>query len=458
MPMKTRSSLLLVALFLLLTTSAFTPPTPSRAASPAQSGPIDPELLGMVVRDPWYEFGTHPRFPGQPNYEALQRTGQILEEAGVRWVRVEFIVRTGAGSFEEQVARYDYFIDVVAPRHGLKVLALLGFALVDIDPRDPATGLVAKTGTDPQYGGGVNSWMKTWLDRALFIAQRYEGRLAAYEILNEQNRLPPVPPSGNHPGYRGGEGIDPVLTARLHTKFYRCFKQNQCSNQAADPSWRQAVQVLIGGVHPRGSDILVSDRELKPNPPVSDRDYIIKLYGSEPFTSYFTANGAFPVDGLGYHPYPAEIALSLAAIDDEVLRIDTRLDELRTRLRTALQATAPSAAEVPFWITEIGYNAGYPKQNSVGQASFLKAAYLALAARDDVKTVFWFKYEDFPPATGPNAQQWGIVRIPFTESSACPGGACYVPSGEPSARRLAYFAYRELAGLPVQRVALPLVR
>jgi hypothetical protein len=33
-----------------------------------------------------------------------------------------------------------------------------------------------------------------------------------------------------------------------------------------------------------------------------------------------------------------------------------------------------------------------------------------------------------------------------------------VPSGEPSARRPAYFAYRELAGLPHHRLALPLIR
>jgi hypothetical protein len=450
-----RSSLWLA--LLVLTASPWALARPLGAAPQAQAGPIDPELLGMVVRDPWYEFGTHPRFPNQPNYEALQRTGQVLAETGVRWVRVEFIVRAGAGSFEEQVARYDYFINEVAPRHGIKVLALLGFALVDIDPRDPTYGLVAKPGDDPQYGGGVNSWMKSWLDRALFIAQRYEGRVGAYEILNEQNRLPPVPASGAHPGYRGGEGIDPVLTARLHTKFYRCFKQNQCSNTAADPAWRPAVQLILGGVHPRGSDLLVSDRALPPER-VSDREYIVRLYKSEPFTSYFAANQAYPVDGLGYHPYPAEIALSLAAVESEVMSINARLSDLRARLRATLQPTAPAAAEVPLWITEIGYNAGHLKQDSVGQAAFLKAVYGALAARGDVATVFWFKYEDFPPAAGPNAQLWGIVHIPFAESSACPGGACYAPSGEPSARRPAYFAYRELAGLPNQRLALPLVR
>jgi hypothetical protein len=80
-----------------------------------------------------------------------------------------------------------------------------------------------------------------------------------------------------------------------------------------------------------------------------------------------------------------------------------------------------------------------------------------LAARDDIATIFWFKYEDFPPASGPLAQKWGVVRIPFTEDAACPGGACYDPTGEPAYRRPAFWTYRELAGLPVTRIYLPLV-
>ncbi len=436
---------LLAALLLI-----FVPPA---AAHPvAQSAPVNPELLGMVVRDPWYEYGTDPATPGEPNRAAQERMGQILAETGVRWVRVEFIVRSSAGDFAAQVARNDYFINEVAPRHGLKVMALLGFALVDIDPRDPKYGLVAPSGVDPLYGGGVNSWTKEWLDRALFIALRYRERVAAYEILNEQNRLPLAP------GYRGGEGLDPAITARLHTKFYRCFKQNQCGTAETDPAWRAGLKLLLGGLHPRGSDLLVSARAIVPNPPVSDRAYLAALYGSSEFTGYKASYGSYPVDGLGYHPYPVEILAGLAQIESEVARINSRLNELRARLRESLASSDPAAAEVPFWITEIGYNAGYLRQNSAGQAAFLRAVFTAMQARGDVATVFWFKYEDFPPASGPDAQLWGIVQIPFTLESRCPGGACYSLSGEPSFRRAAYFAYRELAGLPVQRVALPLVR
>jgi len=77
-----------------------------------------------------------------------------------------------------------------------------------------------------------------------------------------------------------------------------------------------------------------------------------------------------------------------------------------------------------------------------------------------VARIFWFKYEDFPPADGPNAQRWGLVRIPFRPPQPgenCPGGACYALNGEPERWRPAYLVYRELAGLPVYRQHFPII-
>jgi hypothetical protein len=125
----------------------------------------------------------------------------------------------------------------------------------------------------------------------------------------------------------------------------------------------------------------------------------------------------------------------------------------------------------PFWITEVGYNVGFFKVRGpaaeANQADFMRDVYTSLAARGDVANVFWFKYEDFPPAEvvrNPPAdpQKWGIVRIPFTEGGSingvpCPGGACYDVDGNPAFYRPSYLAYRELAGLPVYRAFTPLV-
>lgn len=443
---------LLLALLALL--AGLPGPAARAQTSPAQTPTTpalgDPDLLGVVIRDPWYEFGSDPRYPGQPNYEAQERMGQILAEAGVRWVRLEFIVQQGAGSFSEQLARNDYFINEVAPRHGLKVLGLLAFRLVDVDPRDTSErGLISNAFLPSSpYGGGVNQYMQDWLDRALEIVTRYQGKVAAYEVFNEPNRLAVI---GN---FAGAEGIAPERLARLHTKLYRCFKSNACAQTSADPSWRAGVKLLLGGLHPRGSDRLVGPT----GPAMSDRDYLAALFTSDAFREYRSNNGALPVDGIGYHPYPAEIVTTLAAVDDEVARINGRLDEVRARLRTALAASDPAAAELPFWITEIGYNAGYPGQSVAGQTAFLRSVYTTLAARGDVASVFWFKYEDFPPGGGSGAQRWGLVRIPFTENDPrCPGRACYAASGQPEFRRQTFWVMRELAGLSVYRVALPLV-
>jgi hypothetical protein len=259
------------------------------------------------------------------------------------------------------------------------------------------------------------------------IASRYGPRIHAYEVLNEQNRLPP-----------DGRGVPATVSARLHTKFYRFFKQEDA--RAPGQQWRAGVSVILGGLHPAGTG--------SPGKAgyVSDRDYLRQLYASDGFVSFFAANGRYPLDGLGYHPYPEEIRLS---IQGDLETIGQRMNDVRAVL-AEVDPLPPS-----FWVTEIGYNAAYGRQTAQGQADFLRAVYAGLGARSDVARIFWFKYEDFPPANGPLAQYWGVVRIPFTAGS-CTGGACYDPTGIPAFARPSFLAYRELAGLPVYRVEMPL--
>ncbi|NNJ11483.1 hypothetical protein EKD04_014190 [Chloroflexales bacterium ZM16-3] len=423
-----------------------TPPTGATSSPSTQSQALDPDMMGMVIRDPWYEFGTYPGLPDEPNRVSQERMGQILEEAGVRWVRLEFFVEgDDAAALDRTFARYDYFINEVAPRHGLQVLGLLGFGVVKevAEPLNTTDGIGAGPfTTDSIYGGGVNPYMQRWLGRALGIATHYQGTVAAYEVLNEQNRLTAK-----------GQGVPASLAARLHTKFYRLLKHPQPADGAP---WRDNVQVIVGGLHPKGT------LDQGQTGYLSDTDYLRQIYGysletstspsapvtGEPFQEYLKTYGAYPLDGLGYHPYPEEIRLSLQADSD---LINDRL----TSIRSVLAEVQDPARR--YWITEIGYNTAFKQQNDADQAAFLRAVYTAMAARGDVVRIFWFKYEDFPPADNPGAQRWGMVRIPFTISTECPGGACYDINGEPSTRRLAFLVYRELAGLPVYHIHLPIV-
>lgn len=380
------------------------------------------EKLGLVIRDPWYEFDTNPAQPGAPNTVAQDTMGELISDLGARWVRLEFHIE--GDDVAGQVARNDYFINEVAPRHGLKVLGLLGFDL--LRGEKISRFIKGRQGDDPTYGGGVNLYMRTWLDRARAIANRYRGAVHAYEILNEHNRLP------------DGSAIPAYLAARLHTKFYHFFHRRDREDVPAGESWRDKTPVLIGGLHPRGSN--------NPNSAqyVSDLEYLLQVY-THPwggFPAYRESTGAFPVDGVAFHPYPEEIRGSLNryprshAAQWEAKLLAYRLDELRQELRDL------GHPDVPFWITEIGYNAAYSDHSEGGQAEFLAAVQQMLIARLDVAASFWFKYEDFPGAGGQETEQWGLVHIPFRFEQ---GKLCYAVDGRPAYKRKIYEAFQSLA-------------
>lgn len=427
------------------------------AAAPArvrQTGPqaiapgqANPEFMGMVIRDPWYDFGTNPATPNQPNAAFQDAMGANLANLGVRWVRLDIHIPGGYGLSEAQVdteiAKNDYFIDEVAPRNGLKVLVLLSFDLLqDINPRD--LNSTTNINSSP-FGGGVNVYMQTWLTRALRIANRYRAKVAAYEVLNEQNRLPQYGGSGP-----AGDAIAPAITGRLLTKFYRFCKNIDPADQNHGCS--TSTKIILGGIHPRGT----GDRTIT----MTDAQYLLDIYNDPSSFVAFKADpnhAYYPVDGIGYHPYPEEIRLSPN---------DAMVDKGLARMRAALDTKDPAQQ---FWITEVGYNVGFdpdgarnprPAQTEAGQAAFMRDVYGSLAQRllpssgqPEIANVFWFKYEDFPPASGANAQRWGVARIPFVEGgkvngSACPGGACYSTFGQPEFVRASYSAFRELAGMP----------
>lgn len=380
------------------------------------------EKMGLVIRDPWYEFGTYPGKPHDPNTVFQDSMGKILAELGARWVRLEFHIE--GADVADQVARNDYFIKVVAPRHGFRVLGLLGFDLLrGQNERNLFHGPIQ---VDELYGGGVNDYMHTWLDRARYIAERYKGLVHAYEILNEPNRLPP-----------DGMAIPATVVARLHTKFYRFFRQVDRYG-TGDQTWRDNVPILIGGLHPAGTGTWGRPEY------ISDLDYLYEIYTSDGFAGYKRAYGTFPADGLAYHPYPEEIRRSLHHYPRghdarwEARMLAYRLDELRQVLHDV------GHPDLPIWITEIGYNVAYADHDEHGQAEFLEVIEQMLTRRADVAVNFWFKYEDFPPAQGPDAQQWGIVHIPFSERPY-PGGVRYDPQGEPDRTRAAYNVYYEMA-------------
>ena len=431
---------------------------PADAASRAQAAPAaapgasNQDFMGMVIRDPWYDFGTTA--PGEPNKAFQDTMGATLAGMGVRWVRLDFhivvpladVTVDQSQAIDAEIAKNDYFIKEVAPRHDLKVLALLSFDLLQATDAHVLNSTVSEASP---FGGGVNKYMHAWLTRALRIADRYGNKIAAYEVLNEENRLPRYLPNGPI-----GDAIAPEITGRLLTKFYRFCKNIDPTNE--NHGCAPESKIILGGIHPRGS----SDPAKESTILQKDWEYLQAIYDDPTaFGAFKTAHDFYPVDGIAYHPYPQEIKLSVD---------DVQVNRGLARMRGVLNTVDPGQQ---FWITEVGYNVGFdvdgpkgptPAQTAAGQIAFMRDVYESLAQRTlaggqpEVANVFWFKYEDFPPDSGVNAQHWGVVQIPFT-IGACPGGACYDPNGTPAVYRGSYVAYRELAGLPVAHTYVPLV-
>lgn len=390
--------------------------TPTATRMPGVTVPA--AMMGLVGRDPFFET-----IAGKPNTRSQDTMGRTMSALGVRWVRIDIRIpadySASDATVDAAIAQYDYFLKTVAPRERLKVLLLVNFDVVmGVDANEMRKGPYT---TDALYGPRYNTYMRVWMGRVQRIIKRYGKSIGAVEVLNEANRLPRY--SANGPIYNA---IPAEAWAQLTTTLYRACNGGTLRTACA------GTPIVLGGLHPRGTDAQPGQLAQ------SDIDYLAAIYQSRAFTTAKKQIGRWPVDGIGYHPYPVELQyLGVTTMSQAMDRIRARLRTLGDELR-------------PIWVTELGYNVGYGRQHEQGQADFLGATYRILAARKlangarEVAVVFWFKYEDFPPASGVNAQKWGLVHIPFSDG-ACVGGACYRVSGQPSVYRKAWYVYRDLS-------------
>ncbi len=424
-------------------------------AQPSHSqnlAPRDVGFTGMVVRDPHYEWKTNPNFNGS-NQTFYDEMGRNLETIGVRWVRFEMRAEDGiaydAAKPEQglRLAQYDYFIDVVAPRHRIKVIVLLATNLARdtsyIDPEElDRNEKDVNNCSEYKYGCGTNRYMRIWLDRAFAIAKRYEGRVAAYEVMNEENRYI----AG------GGKGISPLKMATLLTKFYRVFKTGGPDKSFGN--WRNDVKIVLGGIHPgRCDDCGIGG--------LNDRQYLDAIYKSVPFQDYRNGNGVYPLQGVAYHPYPMEMRSGLrpeeTAVQD-LFRVPVRMEAIRKVMLDN------GDGNNKIWVTEIG-DRGDPldSDNQARQADFMRSMYFMLwQRRQYIENVLWFKYEDFAvnPTTGESKENWGVVRlVPRTPTKQCM--VCeYAPDGSIQIMKESFVTFTEISRFDynIHKVYVPMVR
>jgi hypothetical protein len=378
------------------------------------------ELFGMVVRDPFYEYNTDPdKYPNALNRTALERQAKELAGAGVRWIRMEFFADYDGSVPRGEInwAKYDWFIKELAPKYGLKVLALLNVGMVAYEGQTLRT---LAFNDPPDNGGsdpadGSNHFIRVFTARAAYIAFRYGSYISAYEIINEPNISWDLWVDSRH----GSAEIHPERYSALITNAYKAIKGQS-----------PGAEVLVGGL------LIGSPPEGKDH---DQFDYLYQLYVSK-WVDLYKAGGygsregwnAVPWDGIALHPYFLETEELFALLEDFAHRLRDRGDH-RSKL----------------WLTEIGAEGDPPEDASkppsaseVEQAAYLRQLYTGILAnpalRRDVPHVFWFKYEDFVP--GNYTHNYGLVRLSETTDRLA-----YHTSGEVAIHKLAYRTYQEIA-------------
>lgn len=409
------ASVLLTTIWLNPTTSAnFIPAKPQ--TMPNLTGIAPPDFFGVVARDPFYEWNTNPRTPGS-NTEFLENMAREIKFMGARYVRIEFRadIKAGVRGGEINYAKYDAFINDIAPRYGLKILGLLGYGLVNWEGPGDLDLRFDRYNDPPDQPNGTNSLMRMYAFRARDIIARYGDNVGAWEMLNEVN-------------YWQGVTLRPDAMGALMVYTFGLGK-------SANPN----AKILVGA-------------QLDPNdvatiPPFI---YLETFLRSKPVQDYINRPRPapfdkipFPWDGIAWHPYFYDVADSIKSVEN-VIRAIRNLGDYNSKI----------------WITEVGRPAHIEGAGACGetqeeknQAQFLQEFYRQMIAKhlNDIAAVFWFKYEDFYDEKG-QAVPYGLVRLE--------GNGGYAASGKVTRYKPAYYMYQRLAGpdLPVDPVPPPEVQ
>ncbi len=386
----------------------------------------NPGIFGIVGLDPWYTFDANPEYPGELNRALLERMASDMASMGARWTRIEFhaeqTIESGPGPID--YAKHDWFINSVAPKYGLNILAVLGSGLIgDLDPTWNLRYV-----NDPLDDSGSNRYINLYTERVREIVTRYGNRIGAVEILNEPNASAII--SVQTQGLT--KAVEPANYGQLIRRSYEIVSE-------VSPE----TEVVLGGLlydDEYGASHAERGRS-------SELEWLEKVYSSQPVMAYWAEHGRHPFDAVGVHPYflqPQEVVEYLL----EVHALQVRFNDLTGRI----------------WITEIGLPAdapaassssgiGTPSDGERTQAGFMSAIYTSVVQKAPfVERVFWFKYEDFPvdgAFTG-----WGLVRLEGAQDQ-------YGSFSRPWPRKFAFLVYQALARpdyLPVAPVDPPSLR
>jgi polysaccharide biosynthesis protein PslG len=323
------------------------------------------------------EPGVVPDLTWGTSAATQDRTGAALRDMGARWVRLHVQWRDAEpakGAYSaSRFAEYDRAVDV-ARAAGSRVVLMAYEA--------PAWASGSSTSNVPRDPADFAAFMQ-------HLAQRYEGKVAAYEIWNEPG----------HPRF-WSTGRNPAAYTRLLQAAYPAIK-------AADPS----ATVLVGGL--------------------SSYDYrfLDEIYASG-------GQGAF--DAVALHPYTdCGISPTVTWYDSAGALFGfafTGYREVRKRMLAR-------GDDKPLWLTEFGWTtttetcqggAWTSGVSETAQADYLTMAMKTLESDPYVQVALWYNLRQEDGDRDHVEGRWGLLRSDFTPKPAYAAFKQYA-TGLPSA-------------------------
>ncbi|CDQ45612.1 Cellulase (glycosyl hydrolase family 5) [Mycolicibacterium neoaurum] len=200
------------------------------------------------------------------------------------------------------------------------------------------------------------------------VAERYRGKIAAYEVWNEPNGFTGYTPFPDPAGY----------TALLKAAYPRI--------KAADPA-----AVIVGGV-------LGSGKSWGPLT-IDPVTFLDRMY----------ANGAKPFfDALSYHPYSYTMKFS-----EGMLQPDSPVEQL-VRMRRVMLANGDGARKI--WVTEYGLPSN--RASDAHQADFIADVMSAWQELPYAGPLLLYTTRDLNSGSGNDDERFGIYRSDWTPKSA----------------------------------------
>lgn len=264
--------------------------------------------------------------------QTMNRKFQAMDELQAGWVRC-----TMAWHDVEGASRGNWNLDGCdmavkkAGEHGVKILGILG-----------GSPLWANESKGFWY---APTDLEAWKTYIRTMATRYRGKVAAWEIWNEENF-----PFGQQPGVNPAEYVNLLRLASAEIR-------------AADPG----ATIVMGGMAGIGGDYL---------------------------WAAFNLGALNYVDAIAYHPYPNLIAEPAQPPEAEYWPKEKLCGWIIDAIRDAIARCTTKPVQV--WITEVGWSTLTPGIDYDTQAAYTLRT-LITYAHTNIDRVIWYMLRDEPP-------------------------------------------------------------